>query len=66
MYCVEFFINDERSKTAKLFCDNYDSSDDDVILCYKHFDYPSFIKHIEYAFMRSKIKSIKLIRKEFD
>ena len=64
MYCVEFFIDDDYKKTAKLICDNYSVPDDYSILCIKTFDYPSFVKRIEYLFLRSKIKSIKCLRKD--
>lgn len=64
MFCVEFFIDDDNKKTAKLICDNYTVPDDFSILCTKTFDYPSFVKRIEYLFIREKIKSIKRLRKD--
>lgn len=64
MFIVEFFINDDNEKTAKLICDSYSVPDDFSILCIKTFDYPSFVKRIEYLFIRSKIKSIKRLRKD--
>ena len=57
MYCINFYINPKKTKTAKLMCDKIDKSDSEVWIAERTFDYPSFIKHVEWALRTESIES---------
>ena len=59
MKVIEFYVNDEFKKTAKLYCDSvYFRKSDGSILCLRSFHYPSFIKSVEWVFNCSYVKKI--------
>ena len=59
MKVVEFYINDEFEKTAKLYCDStFFSCSDGSIVCKRSFEYPSFVKNVEWVLNRSYVKQI--------
>lgn len=59
MKVVEFYVNDDFDKTAKLYCDTtvFRSSDGSIVAT-RCFEYPSFIKTVEWVLNRSYVKKI--------
>lgn len=64
MFCIYFYANEKKQKIAQLQCDYYDSNDDTVIIAHSTFDYPCFVKSIEWVIRRDFIYKITELKKE--
>lgn len=64
MFCIYFYTNHKKEKIAQLQCDSYDNSDDTVLIATSTFDYPCFVKRIEWVIRKDFVTKITMLRKE--